>query len=67
MRGRRARTVGRGGRAVARAGRDVNAWLASGAAVHPRQHVFTLDRLADAHVAVEEGAVGKVIVQIPPR
>jgi NADPH2:quinone reductase len=53
--------------AMAEAGRDVNAWLASGAAVHPRQHVFTLDRLADAHVAVEEGAVGKVIVQIPPR
>jgi NADPH:quinone reductase len=50
--------------AMADAGRDVNARLASGAAVHPRQHAFPLDRLADAHVAVEEGAVGKVIVSI---
>jgi NADPH2:quinone reductase len=50
--------------AMADAGRDVNAWLASGAAVHPRQHAFSLDRLADAHVAVEQGAVGKVIVSV---
>ncbi len=50
--------------AMAEAGRDVNAWLESGAAVHPRQHVFPLDRLADAHVAVEEGAIGKVIVNV---
>ncbi len=52
--------------AMTDAGRDVNAWLASGAAVHPRQHVFPLDRLADAHIAVEEGTVGKVIVRLPP-
>jgi NADPH2:quinone reductase len=50
--------------AMADAGRDVNAWLASGAAVHPRHHAFPLDRLADAHVAVEAGAVGKVIVSV---
>jgi len=47
-----------------RIGRDVNARLAGGTAVHPRHHVFPLDRLADAHVAVEEGAVGKVVVRI---
>ncbi|HTO49184.1 MAG TPA: NADPH:quinone reductase [Burkholderiales bacterium] len=52
--------------AMTDAGRDVNAWLASRTAVHPRQHLFPLDRLADAHIAVEEGAVGKVIVQLPP-
>jgi NADPH:quinone reductase len=50
--------------AMADAARDVNAWLASDAAVHPRQHAFPLDRLADAHVAVEEGAIGKVIVSL---
>ena len=50
--------------AMADAGRDVNAWLAGDAAVHPQHHVFPLDRLADAHVAVEEGAVGKVVVEV---
>jgi NADPH2:quinone reductase len=50
--------------AMTEAGRDVNAWLASGAAAHPRHRVFPLDRLADAHVAVEEGAIGKVIVGV---
>ncbi len=50
--------------AMSEAGRDVNAWLVSGAAVHPRHHVFPLDRLADAHIAVEEGAIGKVLVGV---
>jgi NADPH2:quinone reductase len=50
--------------AMSEAGRDVNAWLASGVAVHPRHHPFPLDRLADAHIAVEEGAIGKVIVSV---
>jgi NADPH2:quinone reductase len=49
--------------AMIEAGRDVNAWLVAGAA-HPRQHAFPLDRLADAHIAVEEGAIGKVIVSM---
>ena len=46
------------------AARDTNAWLSSGGAVHPPSHPFALDRIADAHVAVEEGAVGKVLVEI---
>jgi NADPH2:quinone reductase len=50
--------------AMSEAGRDVNAWLAGGDAVHPRNHVFTLDRLADAHIAVEDGAIGKVLVDV---
>ena len=50
--------------AMVEAGRDVNAWLASGSAVHPEHHTFPLDRLADAHIAVEEGAIGKVIVEV---
>ena len=50
--------------AMSEAGRDVNAWLETGAAVHPRHHAFPLERLADAHVAVEEGAIGKVIVSV---
>ena len=50
--------------AMTEAGRDVNAWLAGGAAVHPRHHAFPLERLADAHIAVEEGAIGKVLVDV---
>jgi len=50
--------------AMNEAGRDVNAWLASGAAVHPRHHSFPLEHLAYAHIAVEEGAIGKVIVSV---
>ena len=34
------------------------------AAVHPRYHSFPPERLADAHLAVEEGAIGKVIVEL---
>ncbi|MGB8432939.1 MAG: NADPH:quinone reductase [Burkholderiales bacterium] len=46
------------------AARDTNAWLTSGTALHPASHGFALDRIADAHVAVEEGAVGKVMVEV---
>jgi NADPH2:quinone reductase len=44
------------------AARETNAWLAS--AVHPPQHTFALDRIADAHLAVEQGAIGKVLVEL---
>ena len=50
--------------AMLEAGRDFNAWLASGAAVHPRYHSFPPERHAGAHLAVEEGAIGKVIVEL---
>ena len=41
----------------------MNAWLSGGAAVLPPFRTFPLERLADAHVAVEEGAIGKVLVE----
>jgi NADPH2:quinone reductase len=46
------------------AARDIAAWLTGGKAVHPPQHAFPLGRIADAHVAVEHGAIGKVIVEV---
>ena len=49
--------------AMETAAHDVNAWLATGRAVFPPFTKFPLERLADAHVAVEKGAVGKVLVQ----
>jgi len=49
--------------AIDDAARDVNAWLSGGAAVLPPFRTFPLERLADAHVAVEEGAIGKVLVE----
>jgi len=52
-----------GPQAIDAAGREVNAWLASGRAALPPFTVFALERLADAHVAVEKGAVGKVLVE----
>jgi NADPH:quinone reductase len=48
--------------AIEHAARDVNAWLASGRAVPPPFQTFALRQLADAHAAVEKGAVGKVLV-----
>jgi len=44
--------------------REVNAWLASGRAVLPPLVRFPLARLVDAHVAVEQAAVGKVVVEV---
>jgi len=49
--------------AIDAAAREVNAWLAGGHAVLPPFTKFPLDKLADAHAAVERGAVGKVLVQ----
>jgi NADPH2:quinone reductase len=49
--------------AIEAAGRDVNAWLKTGRAVLPPFTKFPLEKLADAHAAVEGGAVGKVLVQ----
>lgn len=46
------------------AAREVNEWLASGRAMHPPVHRFPLERLADAHEAVEAGVTGKVLVEI---
>jgi NADPH2:quinone reductase len=48
---------------------DVNAAVLDGAVRVGRQaglplHVFPLDRTADAHRAVEEGAVGKVLIDV---
>ncbi|HEX2565435.1 MAG TPA: NADPH:quinone reductase [Burkholderiales bacterium] len=52
--------------AIEAAARDVNAWLIAGRALLPPFTRFPLERLADAHVAVEQGAVGKVLVQCGP-
>lgn len=49
--------------AIEAAAREVYAWLASGRTVFPPFTRFPLARLADAHAAVEQGAVGKVLVQ----
>lgn len=49
---------------IARALEDIQAALAEGALVPLPQHRFPLDRIADAHDAVEAGAVGKVLVDI---
>lgn len=45
--------------------RDIAAWLTSGRAVHPAYHHFPLAQAAKAHVAVEAGAIGKVVIDIP--
>ena len=50
--------------AMVAAGRDVNAWLATGTAVHPQTHRFALEQMAAAHVAVEQGVIGKVLVRV---
>jgi NADPH2:quinone reductase len=52
--------------AIEAAAREVNAWLASGRAVFPPFTAFPLERLADAHAAVEKGAVGKVLAECRP-
>jgi NADPH2:quinone reductase len=43
--------------------RDVSAALAAGALTELPVHRYPLDRIAEAHEAVESGAVGKVIVE----
>ena len=43
--------------------RDITTWLAQGALFHSLGPAFALDAIADAHEAVERGAVGKVLVR----
>jgi NADPH2:quinone reductase len=51
--------------AMVEAARDVNAWLSEGKAVHQIAASFSLERLVDAHLAVESGReIGKVVVEI---
>ena len=50
--------------ALARAVGEVSAALSDSALTELPNHVFSLDQIADAHRAVEEGAVGKVIVDL---
>jgi NADPH2:quinone reductase len=50
--------------AIAAAVADVTRALAAGALTEPRLHRFPLEQTADAHDAVEAGAVGKVVVDI---
>ena len=50
--------------AIEQATHDVDAWLATGGAVLPPFTKFPLERLADAHAAVEKAAVGKVIAEV---
>ena len=44
---------------------DVSAAVAAGALTTLPLHRFPLERIADAHDAVEQGAVGKVVVDVP--
>ena len=44
---------------------DVSAAVEAGALTTLPLHRFPLDRIADAHDAVESGAVGKVVVDVP--
>ncbi|MGE4240052.1 NADPH:quinone reductase [Ramlibacter sp.] len=51
--------------AIADAGRDVNRWLVSGKAQHQIAKTIPLERLAEAHLAVESGReIGKVAVRV---
>lgn len=50
--------------AIDAATRDIDTWLRSGRAQHPPVHLYSLDRLAEAHEAVESGVVGKVLVEV---
>lgn len=51
--------------AMLAAGTDINAWLSAGQAVHHLAERFSLERMADAHLAVESGSViGKVVVEV---
>jgi NADPH2:quinone reductase len=51
--------------AIAAAVRDVGAAVRDGALTPLPVHRFPLERIADAHGAVEAGAVGKVVVDVP--
>jgi NADPH:quinone reductase-like Zn-dependent oxidoreductase len=51
---------------IAHAVADISAALADGALRELPRHVFALDAIADAHDAVEQGAVGKVLVEVTP-
>ena len=50
--------------AIDDAARDIHSWLATGKAVHPAHHAYSLDAIAQAHSAVEQHAVGKVVVTV---
>jgi NADPH2:quinone reductase len=43
---------------------DITAALRDGALTEPQLHVFSLEQTAEAHDAVENGAVGKVLIRI---
>jgi NADPH2:quinone reductase len=43
---------------------DITRALEAGALSEPPLHRFSLDRTADAHDAVEQGAIGKVLIEI---
>jgi NADPH2:quinone reductase len=51
--------------ALARAVHDVGEALRAGALTPLPLHRFPLERTADAHDAVEGGAVGKVVIDVP--
>lgn len=50
--------------ALARAVAEVSAALEAGALTELPNHVFALEEIAQAHRAVEQGAVGKVLVDL---
>ena len=41
---------------------DLDRWMNEGRLSHPAVHTFSLEQVVEAHVAVEQGAVGKVVV-----
>jgi NADPH2:quinone reductase len=41
---------------------DLDRWMSEGRLVHPEVTAFPLDQIVDAHEAVEQGAVGKVVI-----
>jgi NADPH2:quinone reductase len=50
--------------ALEQAKRDITKALEDGAITEPRFHRFSLDETAKAHDAVEQGAVGKVLIDV---
>jgi NADPH2:quinone reductase len=52
--------------AVRAAVEDITSAVEDGVLTEMPLHRFTLDRIADAHEAVEQNAVGKVLVEIAP-